>query len=138
MGVEWVSLIQSKVFTIIISEFSTKIKKKYKMTNDDNFSTNGSSNQSAKFPYVYIQMLPASEQGKDLEGTSINGGLFTFQIDVTDNISQSRANEVAYEILRIMKEKAFQSNEMPAPQDTDDTHRIIARYSRIIGQGDNF
>lgn len=135
MGVEWVSRLQSKIFSRIKNEFSEKLKTKYKMTSD-NFSTVGSSDTPAVFPFVYVQMLPALEQGRDLEGTSINAGLFTLQIDVTDNKSQARAKEVAFEILRIMKGMGFEVTPMPSFEDTKDTHRSTARYRRLIGDGD--
>lgn len=136
MGVEWVMYLQSQIFTRIKNEFSSKLKTKYKMTNS-NFSTVGSSDTPAVFPFVYLQMLPALEQGRDLEGTSINAGLFTFQIDVTDNKSQARAKEVAFEILRIMKGMGFEVTSMPSFENTTDTHRSTARYRRLIGSGDS-
>lgn len=135
MSVEWVSQISVKVSGRIKDEFSAPLKKKYKMT-DNNFSTVGSDTTPAVFPFVYIQILPALEQGRDLEGTSINAGLFTFQIDVTDNKSQARAKEVAFEILRIMKGMRFEVTAMPSFEDTKDTHRSTARYRRLIGSGD--
>lgn len=135
MGVEWVSLLRSIIFSRIKNEFSNKLKTKYKMTSN-NFSTVGSSDTPAVFPFVYVQMLPALEQGNDLKGTSINAGLFTFQIDVTDNKSQGGSNEVAFEILRIMKNMGFEVTAMPSFVDTKDTHRSTARYRRYIGAGD--
>lgn len=102
----------------------------------NNFSTVGSSDTPAVFPFVFIQMLSPSERGQDLEGTTINAGLFTFQIDVTDNKSQARAKEVAFEILRIMKGMRFEVTSMPNFEDTKDIHRSTARYRRLIGDGD--
>lgn len=136
MGAEWIYMLRSKIFSRIKNEFSNKLKTKYKMTSN-NFSTVGSSNTPAVFPFVYVQMLPALEKGQDLIGTSINAGLFTFQIDVTDNKSQERTNEVAFEILRIMKSMGFEVISMPSFEDTKDTHRSTARYRRLIGDGDN-
>lgn len=135
MGVEWVSMLPSIIFSRIKNEFSSKLKTKYKMTSN-NFSTVGSSDTPAVFPFVYVQMLPALEQGRDLEGTSINAGLFTFQIDVTDNKSQARAKEVAFEILRIMKGMGFEVTAIPSFEDTKDTHRSTARYRKCIGWND--
>lgn len=106
------------------------------MTDVDNFSTDLSKYTKAHFPFVLVQMLPALERGQDLEGDTINAGLFTFQVDVTDNKSQKRAKEVAYEILRIMKAMRFEVTSMPSFEDTTDTHRSTARYRRVIGSGD--
>lgn len=135
MGVEWVMRISSVVFTRIKTEFSDKIKTKYKMT-DKNFSTVGSNNTPAVFPFVYIHLLPAVEQAQDLECTSINGGLFTFQVDVNDNKSQANANEVMSEVMRIMKTMRFSVNEMPSFEDTKDIHRLTTRFRRSIGESD--
>lgn len=136
MGAEWVCMLNDMICSRIKSEFSDALKKKYKMTDIENFSTELSKNTKAKFPFVLIQMLPAYEVGQDIEGTSFNAGMFTFQIDVTDNKSQSRANEVAFEILRIMKEKGFQVVSIPNFEYTKDVNRCTARYKRLIGSGD--
>lgn len=135
MGVEWVSMIPSMVFTRIKNEFPESLKKKYKMSGG-NFSTVGSIDTPAVFPFVYVQVLPAVERGQDLEGTSINAGLFTVQIDVTDNKSQVRAKEVAFAVMATMKSMGFEVTAMPSFENTKVTHRSTARYRRLIGAND--
>lgn len=103
---------------------------------DDNFSVTGINKTKPVFPFVYIKMLGGSERGQDLRNASINAGYFTFQIDVTDNKSQHNAKEVAFEIMRIMKTMGFEAKPMISFEDTKDTHRATARYSRLIGNGD--
>ena len=132
---DWTDRISSIVFTRIKNEFSNSLKTKYKMTSS-NFSTVGSSDTPAVFPFVYIQLLPSTEQGQDLEGTTINAGLFTFQIEVTDNQTQARAKEVMSEVKRIMKSMRFTVQCTPTLEDTKDTHRPIMRCNRIIGSCD--
>ena len=132
---DWTDMISSNVFTRIKNDFSSSLKTKYKMT-DSNFSTVGSSDAPAVFPFVYIQLLPSTEQGQDLEGTTINAGLFTFQIEVTDNQSQARAKDVMSEVKRIMKSMRFTVQPTPDIQDTKDTHRAIMRCNRRIGSDD--
>ena len=132
---DWTDRISSVVFTRIKNEFSSTIKKNYKMK-DENFSTVGSSDTPAVFPLVYIQLLPSAETGQDLEGTTINAGLFTFQIEVTDNQTQARAKDVMSEVKRIMKSMRFTVQCTPTLEDTKDTHRAIMRCNRIIGSGD--
>ena len=132
---DWTDRISYVVFTRIKNEFSNSLKTKYKMTSS-NFSTVGSSDTPAVFPFVYIHLLPSAEQGQDLEGTTINAGLFTFQIEVTDNQSQARAKDVMSDIKRIMKSMRFTVHPTPDIQDTKDTHRAIMRCNRIIGSGD--
>ena len=103
---------------------------------DENFSTVGSSDTPAVFPFVYIQLLPSTEQGQDIEGNTINAGLFTFQIEVTDNQTQARAKDVMSEVKRIMKSMRFTVQCTPTLEDTKDTHRAIMRCNRIIGFND--
>ncbi len=132
---DWTDRISSVVFTRIKNEFSSTLKTKYKMTSS-NFSTVGSSDTPAVFPFVYIQLLPSTEQGQDIEGNTINAGLFTFQIEVTDNQTQARAKDVMSEVKRIMKSMRFTVQPTPDIQDTKDTHRAIMRCNRIIGSCD--
>ena len=132
---DWTDRISSVVFTRVKNEFSSTIKKNYKMK-DENFSTVGSSDTPAVFPFVYVQLLPSAEAGQDLEGNEINAGLFTFQIEVTDNQTQARAKDVMSEVKRIMKSMRFTVQPTPALEDTKDTHRAIMRCNRIIGFND--
>ena len=132
---DWTDRISSVVFTRIKNEFSSSLKTKYKMTSS-NFSTVGSSDTPAVFPFVYVQLLPSAETGQDLEGATINAGLFTFQIEVTDNQTQARAKDVMSEIKRIMKSMRFTVQCTPTLEDTKDTHRAIMRCNRIIGSCD--
>ena len=135
MGVIWTMMVPSMIFTRIKNEFSAKTKEKYKMT-DKNFSAVGSSDTPAVFPFVYVKMLAPLETGRDLEGISINAGIYTFQIDVTDNKSQSNARAAMTEVLRVMKKMAFQVIQMPVYEDTKDVHRCTARFRRTISEND--
>lgn len=132
---DWTDRISSVVFTRIKNEFSSSLRTKYKMK-DENFSTVGSSDTPAVFPFVYIQLLPSTEQGQDIEGNTINAGLFTFQIEVTDNQTQARAKDVMSEVKRIMKSMRFTVQCTPTLEDTKDTHRVIMRCNRRIGSSD--
>lgn len=132
---DWTDRISSVVFTRIKNEFSSTLKGNYKMK-DENFSTVGSSDTPAVFPFVYVQLLPSAEQGQDIEGNTINAGLFTFQIEVTDNQTQTRAKDVMSEVKRIMKSMRFTVQPTPTLEDTKDTHRAIMRCNRIIGSCD--
>lgn len=132
---DWTDRISSVVFTRIKNEFSSSLKTKYKMTSN-NFSTVGSSDSEPVFPFVYIQLLPSAETGQDIEGNTINAGLFTFQIEVTDNKKQVIAKDVMSEVKRIMKSMRFTVQPTPDIQDTKDTHRAIMRCNRRIGSSD--
>ena len=134
---EWVMLVPLKVFTRIKNDFSQELKAEYGMSDAGNFSMVANSNVSPSFPFVFVTALPAVEKGADMQGLSINGAQFTFQIDVTDNKTQSRARKVMTEVLRIMKSMGFEATEIPSFEGTqDNTHRMIARFRRTIGEGD--
>lgn len=125
--------IETQVFSLIKAKFSAKIKAKYK---DLNFTTSDRSSTKPKFPTVYIHLLESPEIGSDLDGTSVNGINATFQIDVTDNQSQTRADEVAKEILKVMKSMRFKSSGMPFHDNSGDTYWTVSRWRRVIGAGD--
>lgn len=136
MGVIWIMAIPSIVFTRIKTEFSSKLKEKYSITGK-NFSTVGSSDTPPVFPFVYLQSIEPIETGTDLEGININGGIFSFQIDVTDNQSQSRAKEVMTEILRIMKKMGFKCSPMPSfDNSSKNVFRMVARFRKNIDEND--
>lgn len=132
---DWTDRVPSIVFTRIKTEFSQKIKDKYSMT-DKNFSTKIANESNATFPFISVRMLPSAEKGNDNEGIEINAGLFAFQIDVTDNKSQSRAKDVMSEVKRIMKSMRFISYEIPNFDNSQDVNRMTARFRRSIGKSD--
>ena len=133
---DWYMRIPLMVFTRLKQNFSQTIKDTYNMT-DKNFSTVGSSDTPAVFPFVYFKTLPAIEQGRDLQGTSVNGALFAFQIDVYSNKNQSEARNVMSEIMLLMKTMAFEVNLMPSYESTQDVHRMTARFRRSFDKNDH-
>lgn len=140
----WTMDISEIVFSRIVNDFSEDLKKKYNMQkikvngviNWKNFSTSQVSEKPPIFPYITVIELPGAERGQDLEGNSINGGLFTFQVDVFDNSSERRVKNCMEEIVRIMKSMMFQVNSMPAFESKPQEYRMAARFSRLIGAKD--
>lgn len=130
----WILLMSSAVFARVKANLSDKLKAEYGMT-DKNFSAVDGSNAHAVFPFVYVHMLPGIETAMDLERTTINGGLFTFQIEVYDNQSASRARHVMSEIVSAMKKMSFEITSMPEMSKTD-VHRCVARFRRNISKND--
>lgn len=151
MGV-WTSDISDIVYTRVTEDFSEELKKKYKIEKTEvtfpvtgetqvtwnKFSTSQVSDTPPKFPYITIVELPGAERGQDLEGTSINAALFTFQIDVYCNgsIAGQNAETVAKkcmaEITRTMKTMRFSANAMPSFDSKPQEYRMTARFSRVI------
>lgn len=125
--------IESQIFSRVKANFSDRIKNKYPNLN---FTTSDKSSTSPKFPTVYIHLMEPTEDGETLDGSGLNAVNATFQIDVSDNQSQARADEAAREVLRIMKTMRFSAKPLPFHNNVGDVYRTTARYRRIIGAGD--
>lgn len=125
--------LESIILTRVKTKFDKSIKNKYP---DLTFTTDSDNDSLPKFPTVYIHLLPSPETGQTLEGSSINGMIANFQIDVMDNQNKQRAKEVMAEVKRIFKTMRFRFNDMPYPEQTDGTYYSIAKASRAIGSGD--
>ena len=134
---EWILMVPLKVFTKIKTGFSNATKELYGMT-DDNFSMVPNNGSVASFPFIYVNALPAEEIGMDLHGDAINGGLFTFQVDVYDNKSQARARKVMANVITIMKAMSFEVIAMPNFENASEPYRMTARFRRVIGASENF
>lgn len=129
----WTNNIQSMVFTIVKQEVSRVLSTEY---TDLHFTTSDKVQTVPKFPSVYIHEIGSSEYGMDLEGADINAIICNIQIEVTDNISQERVRKTMGEVLRNMKKLRFSVVLLPEYQNTTDTYRQVARFRRVIGQGD--
>lgn len=130
----WFSDITSIVFTRVKAIVNKKLKTKYPGID---FTTKGFSPTDPKFPTVYIKRMQGAERGQDLDGTQVNAMLVTFQVEVTDNVSDTRAQEVADSVCEVMKSMRFQILGEPFPDNTQKgIYRNVARYQRIIGYGD--
>ena len=127
--------VETIVFSRIKAKATEKFKTKYR---DISFTTSNKVVSSPKFPNVYVHLLGSPEIGNDLEGNKINGIDATFQIEVTDNESQSRAKDVMNEVVGIVKEMRFSISSMPEVNNTDSTFRCVMRCGRIIGSLDKF
>lgn len=140
----WTTDIPTIVFSRTVSDFSEDLKTKYKMqkltvngiTTWRNFSTSQVSETPPIFPYITVIELPGAEKGQDLEGTSVNGGLFTFQVDVYHNSSETIARNCMAEVFRVMKTMRFNGMQIPYPQSQSQEYRQIAQFSRVIGASD--
>ena len=132
-GGNMLDMLESQVITRIKTQFSKKLKDRYpnlKFTNSDRADT------VPKFPTVYIHEMTGAETGEDLQGDTINAVWSSFQIEVTTNTKMNDAKEVMNEVVRIMKTMRFQVIATPEFQNTDSTYRRVARFRRMIADGD--
>lgn len=129
----WFSRITNIVLTRVKAIVGKKLNTKYP---DIDFTTSASSSTTPKFPTVYIKRMQGAERGQDLDGSTVNAMLVTFQVEITDNISETRAQEVADNVCAVMKSMRFQILGEPVTDSQGNIHRNIARYQRIVGYGD--
>lgn len=126
--------LEPQVFSRIKYQFPASVKANF--PNLD-FTTDGNqTNNITKFPQVYVHSMGGIETSKDLERTRINGMQATFQVDVTDNVSQANARTVINEVVKIMKGMMFEVSTMPMPSDYGGVYRYVARFRRNIDEDD--
>lgn len=130
----WTKYIKSIVFTRIKTEGTAKLQKQFP---NIYFTTSEKVSTTAKFPTVFVKKLQNAEKGRTLDGTTVNGVLAGFQIDVIDNKSDNNAENVSDVIGDIMKNMGFEmvGDPFPNSQSTDE-YRFTARYQRLIGASD--
>ena len=129
----WTKDVESIVYTRIKSIVGKKLKTKYPdlyFTNSDKVPTD------PKFPTVYIHELSGTENARDLEGNEVNSTITSFQIEVTENDSQSVAKDVMYEVIKVFKDMKFSVIMMPEFQNMGGYIRCVSRCRRTIGKSD--
>lgn len=132
-GNSWAYDIESTIYSIVKAKTYSAIKKKYPNLL---FTNKGQSDSSPTFPTVYIHMLAPTEQGRTIDGQSINGLLVTFQVDVSTNTSSSDVRWVTSEIAEVFKAMRFEAKPMPETSYADKIYRSTARFRRVIGAND--
>lgn len=125
--------LEAIVFTRLKAGFSSEIKEKY---DGLEFTTEEESTAEPSFPNVYMFLMDSPETGSTLEGDSFSGGLFTFQVKVTDNLNSRRTKEVMKEVLRVMKSMRFQMTATPVYENTKESYCSTARFRRAIAEDD--
>lgn len=90
-----------------------------------------------KFPTILALELPNTEQGNTLENVDIAALMYGVQIEVTDNKKQANAKRVMNEVVKIMKSMRFSVVQMPEVTYSQGVYRSVARFRRIIADGDN-
>lgn len=127
------NMLESIIFSRLKTQFSQKIKSKYK---DLTFTTQEESKSKPKFPNVYFYLMPGTEIGQTLAGDTFAGGTFTFQIRVTNNTGQTAVQEITNEIVKIMKKMRFSIIATAVYENDADTQWSVMRFRRPICNGD--
>lgn len=125
--------IQTRVFSRVKNKTSAILLPTYPNLN---FTTSDRVADNPQFPTVYIHEMSSMEDAEDLDGTTINAIMSTFQIEVTDNEDMANCHEVMSEIVNVMKSMRFKVTQIPEFNNTNDIYRIVARFNRTIASGD--
>ena len=102
-----------------------------------NITNKSKSVGTPQFPTIYIHELPGTEVGQDLEGTSINGVMITFQVDVTTNEDEAEIRKIMGVVADEFKKMHFQTVSLLDIDDSGDVIRGIARFRRIKGNAES-
>lgn len=125
----WAYDIEMTVYSIVKSIAQPKLIEKYPNVY---FTTKSKSTKTPTFPTVYIHLLLAKEEGKTIDGKSINALSVTFQVDVITNKDESEARHVMSIISEAFKDLRFGVKDFPSLE-YGETNKSTARFQRIIG-----
>ena len=125
--------IESRVVSRLKNKYPSALKTKYPNTD---FTTSNRVADNPKFPSVYVHEMSSSEEGRDLDGLTLNAIMSTFQIEVTDNEDMTKATEVMNYVVQTMKTMRYEVVTMPEFSNTQSVFRKVARFRRVIGSGD--
>lgn len=135
---DWVFNIESKIYTIVKTRLNNALLSTYPALN---ITQQQKLNEKPGLPTVFIKMLDSPEIGADLEGSTVNAMLVTFETHVTiakegTNMGLGGLRKIAAAVLENFKKLRFQMVERgEINRETSDTYTIIARYRRVIGDG---
>lgn len=125
----WAYDIEMSVYSIVKAIAKPKLIEKYPKIY---FTQKSKSTKTPTFPTVYIHLLPPTEEGKTIDGQSINALSVTFQVDVITNKDESEARYVMSVVSEVFKKLRFGIKGFPSLE-FGDTNKSTARFQRIIG-----
>lgn len=126
----WTDNIETTVFSKVKIEGTTALKKTFPKIR---YTAENASDDDAVFPTVFVQELPGTEIGQDIDGTAINGVLSTFQVDVSDNDNKQNCKKVMSKVIESMKKMRFEVMATPIYRKENNVWIGTARFRRTIG-----
>lgn len=130
---DWVFNIESKIYTIVKTRLTNALKDVYPkllITQQQRL------NDDTQLPVIYIKMLDSPEIGADLDGSTVNAMLVTFEthITVSKDSGLSGLRKISASVLENFKKLRFQmTTRGEITRETSDTYTTISRYNRVIG-----
>lgn len=123
---------------IIYTRIDSKLEKAFRAKYPDMYVTNSDVNKGvAKFPTIYIHILPNAEVGQDLDNSTINAVMYGMQLEVSST-NQIHVKDIMSELVNIMKSMRFEITAMPEFRNQDTLYRQVCRVRRVIGANDKF
>lgn len=101
-----------------------------------NFSTVSNEPTETELPMVFLRRISGVEMGYDLEATTINGGLFTYEVKVYSKNSQQEATRISNAVVNAMKSMSFWMTSFPVFAESKDFHEKVSRFQREFDEGD--
>ena len=98
--------------------------------------TNEISDNTPSFPNVYVHELEPCEVGRDLSNNKIHALRDTIQIDVSTNTSKNDSRIVSIACVNAMKTLKYSLVSGPTYIKSNNIHRFVIRFRRIVANGD--
>lgn len=129
----WAYDLGAQIYSVIRVNVQQRLSSLY---NNLNITNKSKSVGTPHFPTIYIHELPGTEVGQDLEGTSINGIMITFQVEVTTNEDEAEIRKIMGVVADEFKRMHFQTVSLLDIDDSGEVIRGIARFRRIKGNAE--
>lgn len=123
---------------IITSQLSVRVPKILDGKYPSISFTNQLTDETPKFPNVYIHDMGSPEVGNSIPNRVVHAKRFSFQIDVTTNTTKTDAHIVAMACLQVMKQLGFWTVDGLRYIRENNLHRFVFRARRVIANGDTF
>ena len=130
----WISNIEPAVFARV-KAYGEVLRKNFP---NIVFTTDNESDTPAKFPTVLVEEITGAEQGRDLEGTTVNAYLSSFQISIAHNDKKYHVRTIMDNCMETMKKLRFEIVGTPIYSRSEGVWTGVARFRRTIGSGDTF
>lgn len=130
----WFAEIESTVFTTVQYHLKVKNGAPYPKLN---CTTKSQTDQLSVFPTLYLHELPALEIGQDLVNRTVNAVRCTIEAQVFSNKSENEVRLILAQVTLVMKSLGFNVTAFPDPTTTKQVSSGVARFSRVIGNGDS-
>lgn len=133
----WYSQIESTLFTTLQYNLAEREDAPFPYLSCTTSSENETIDGVSDFPALYVHLLSPLEMGNDLTNESVNAINATLEVQVFSNKSESQCVKIMAQVIKQMKKLHFNVTLFPDPQTSDKKYFAIARFNRVIGNGDS-